>query len=59
MSAVIAWAEGHKASETAQLLLQSGVDPAIEVDGKTLPEAATCTNPDRRVQADFEQTRRL
>jgi ankyrin repeat protein len=46
-------------TDRVQLLLQSGANPTIRVDGKTLLEAATCTNPDRRVQADFEQTRRI
>jgi hypothetical protein len=40
-------------------MLRSGADPTIRVEGKALLEAATCTNPDRRVQANFEQTRKL
>lgn len=53
------WASINGETDKVQLLLQSGADAAIQVDGKTLLEAATCTNPDRRVQAHFEQTRRL
>lgn len=52
------WAAINGQTDRVELLLQSGADPTIRVDGKTLLEAATCTNPDRRVQADFEQTRR-
>jgi ankyrin repeat protein len=53
------WAALNGQTDRVQLLLQSGADPTIQVGGKTLLEAATCTNPDRRVQADFEQTRRV
>lgn len=53
------WAAINGQTDKVQLLLQSGADATIQIDGKTLLEAATCTNPDRRVQADFEKTRRL
>ena len=53
------WAALNGQADRVQLLLKSGADPTIRVDGKTMLEAATCTNPDRRVQADFEQTRRI
>jgi ankyrin repeat protein len=53
------WAAINGETDKVKLLLESGADPTIQVDGKTLLEAATCTNPDRRVQANFEQTRRL
>jgi ankyrin repeat protein len=53
------WAAINGQRDRVELLLKSGADPTIRVDGKTLLEAATCSNPDRRVQADFEQTRKL
>ena len=53
------WAALNGQTDRVELLLKSGADPTIRVDGKTLLEAATCMNPDRRVQADFEQTRKL
>jgi uncharacterized protein len=53
------WAAINGETDKVRLLLQSGADPAIQVDGKTLLDATTCSNPDRRVQAKFEQTRRV
>jgi ankyrin repeat protein len=53
------WAALNGQTDRVHLLLKSGADPTIRVGGKTLLEAATCTNPDRRVQASFGQTRKL
>jgi uncharacterized protein len=53
------WAALNGQTDRVELLLRSGADPTIRVDGKGLLEVATCTNPDRRVQAKFEQTRKL
>ena len=53
------WAAINGQTDKVQLLLQSGADATIQIDGKALLDAATCTNPDRRVQADFEKTRQL
>jgi ankyrin repeat protein len=53
------WAALNGETDRVELLLKSGADPTIRVGGKTLLETATCTNPDRRVQANFEQTRKL
>jgi ankyrin repeat protein len=53
------WAALNGQTDRVKLLLKSGADPTIRVDGKTLLEVATCTNPDHRVQADFGKTRKL
>jgi len=53
------WAALNGQTDRVELLLRSGADPTIRVEGKALLEAATCTNPDRRVQANFEHTRKL
>jgi hypothetical protein len=53
------WAAINGQTDRVKLLLQSGADPTIRVGNETLLQAATTTNPDRRVQADFEQTKKL
>lgn len=51
------WAAVNGQADKVKLLLQSGADPTIRFDGKTMLNVATSMNPDRRVQASFEQTR--
>ena len=53
------WAAVNGEADKVRLLLQSGADPTIRFDGKTIVNVATSTNPDRRVQERFEQTRTL
>ena len=53
------WAAINGQVDRVTLLLQNGADPTIQVDSKTLLEAATCPNCDPRVKANFAKTRDL
>ena len=54
------WAALNGQYDRVELLLQSGADPRQQDgNGHTILDAATSTNPESRVQADFAKTRQL
>jgi len=54
------WAALNGQADRVELLLKSGADPRLQDgNGHTILDAATTTNPESRVQADFAKTRKL
>lgn len=53
------WAAINGQNERVALLLQSGADPTIQVNGESLEEAATCSNCNPAMRARLATTRQL